>query len=124
MGSNCWESTDIDAVTNFFVSDVDSLLLHRGITHSIFTALIFGPLIGWLLWKHYKKREGMAFDWVLLITVNILFHLFLDTCTVYGTGLFTPFSNYRYAFDNIFVAESIVHFAITDSIRCTIDIKT
>lgn len=72
-GAIAGSAPDIDAVTNFFVSDVDSLLLHRGITHSIFTALIFGPLIGWLLWKHYKKREGMAFDWVLLITVNILF---------------------------------------------------
>jgi inner membrane protein len=34
-------------------------------------------------------------------------HDCLDTCTVYGTGLLTPFSEYRFSWDNIFVADPL-----------------
>ncbi|MBL0341717.1 MAG: metal-dependent hydrolase [Bacteroidetes bacterium] len=107
MGALAGSAPDIDAVMNFFISDVDALVMHRGITHSIFTALIFGPLFGWLLWRLYKKREGTFRSWTGLVTINIFFHLFLDTCTVYGTGLLTPFTEHRYAFDTIFVADPL-----------------
>lgn len=97
-------SPDIDGVTGFFVSDLDSIMMHRGITHSVFVALTMGPFLGWLLWKAYRK-VGSVQVWTALVTLNLLGHLFLDTCTVYGTGLFTPLTDYRYAFDNIFVAD-------------------
>ncbi|HMT29201.1 MAG TPA: metal-dependent hydrolase [Bacteroidia bacterium] len=106
-GALAANAPDIDAVTNFFISDVDALVTHRGITHSVFVAILMGPLLGWLLWRFNRMKEAPPGGWMLLVTVNIFFHLFLDTCTVYGTGLLTPFSDYRYAFDNIFVADPI-----------------
>jgi inner membrane protein len=76
FGAIAGSAPDIDAVLNFFVSDVDSLVMHRGITHSIFVALTIGPLLGWLLWKWFKKQEGTRSGWIALVTINILFHLF------------------------------------------------
>jgi inner membrane protein len=97
---------DMDGITGFFVSDLDSIMMHRGITHSVFVALLAGPLFGWLLWKGYHKIGSLQ-AWMALVTLNLFGHLFLDTCTVYGTGLFTPFTEYRFAFDNIFVADPL-----------------
>ncbi len=105
-GAVAGSAPDIDAILSFFVSDVDSLVMHRGITHSVFTALLVGPLWGWLFWR-LNKNIGFLVSWMLLFTSNILLHNFLDTCTVYGTGLLTPFTEYRFSFDNIFVADPL-----------------
>lgn len=105
-GAVAASAPDIDAVLSFFVSDIDSLVLHRGITHSLFVALLAGPLFAWLIWK-YHKSTGRLSSWIIMITSNIIGHDLLDTCTVYGTGLFTPFYDYRFSFDNIFVADPL-----------------
>lgn len=105
FGALAGNAPDVDALMNFFVSDVDSLVLHRGITHSVFVAALFGPLFGWLLNRHY--RHNLIWGWMALFTLNIWFHLFLDTCTMYGTGLLMPFSDERFAFNNIFVADPL-----------------
>jgi len=105
-GALAANAPDADAVLNFFVSDIDSLVLHRGLSHSIFTALLLSPFLGWLLWKMHKQQGKLA-SWIILITTNVLLHDFLDTCNVYGTGLFTPFTDHRFSFNNIFVADPV-----------------
>ena len=107
FGAIAGSAPDIDAVMNFFVSDIDSLVLHRGITHSVFTACLAGPLLGWAVWKYYKGEKGPLSLWMAMMFINILIHLFLDTATMYGTMLLSPFSDYRFAFDNIFVVDPL-----------------
>ncbi len=41
----------------------------------------------------------------LVFGLTMVSHLFLDTCTTYGTGLFEPFSKMRIALNNISVAD-------------------
>ena len=106
-GALAASAPDCDAVLNFMVSDVDSLVMHRGITHSVFVAMVAGPLAGYGLSRIYSGRSGSVIQWIMMITLALFSHLFLDTCTVYGTGLFTPFSDYRYSFDNIYVADPL-----------------
>jgi inner membrane protein len=106
-GALAASTPDIDALVNFVVTDIDSLLLHRAFTHSIFAALLAGPLWGWGLWKLYRENVSTKNTWMIMITLNILIHDLVDTCTVYGTGLFIPISDYRYSFDNIFVADPL-----------------
>lgn len=106
-GALAASAPDCDAVLNFLVSDVDSLVMHRGITHSVFVAMVAGPLAGFGLSRIYSGRSGTAMQWIMMITLALFSHLFLDTCTVYGTGLLTPFSDYRYSFDNIYVADPL-----------------
>ena len=98
---------DLDGIMNFIVSDAQSMLVHRGLSHSLFVAVLIGPLIGWLLSKLIKDQNKNTASWVLLVTVNILLHDLLDTCTMYGTGLLMPFSDYRFSWDNIFVADPV-----------------
>lgn len=50
----------------------------------------------------------------LVFFVTLVTHLFLDSCTTYGTGLFEPFSNQRIALNNISVAD--IFFTIPASI--------
>ncbi len=122
FGAVAANSPDIDAMVSFFVSDIDSLVMHRGITHSLFTAFIAGPLIGWGLWKVFKEK-GLVLSWMMLWTLNILLHDFLDTCTVYGTGLLTPFSEYRYSFDNIFVADPLYTLPLVISVSALLILR-
>lgn len=98
---------DVDAVLNFFVSDLEALLLHRGITHSLFMALIAGPLIGLGLWRYYRDKRGSTRAWMGMVTLNIVIHDLLDAATIYGTKLLLPFSDHRFSFDNIFVADPL-----------------
>jgi inner membrane protein len=105
IGAIAGNAPDIDALMNFFVSDLDALLWHRGITHSVFVAAVVGPLLGWLFW--FKSGKRFLPGWIALFTLNLWTHEFLDTCTMYGTALFMPFSDERYAFNNIFVVDPI-----------------
>ncbi|MFM7054209.1 MAG: metal-dependent hydrolase, partial [Bacteroidota bacterium] len=104
-GAIAGNAPDVDALMNFFVSEVDSLVLHRGITHSIFVSALVGPLLGWFLSRYHGRSNLLG--WILLFTVNLWVHEFLDTCTMYGTGLLMPFSDERFAFNNIFVVDPI-----------------
>ena len=105
IGALAGNGPDIDALMNFFVPDLDALLLHRGITHSVFVSALVGPLLGWWGWTKFGKKHWWC--WMAIFTLNFWVHEFLDTCTMYGTALFAPFTDQRYAFNNIFVADPV-----------------
>ncbi len=44
-------------------------------------------------------------EWYVMFFWGILTHWFIDACTAYGTQIFEPFSSYRIAFNNIFIAD-------------------
>lgn len=96
---------DIDVATRFWMNDPDAILAHRGFTHSILFAFILSPILSWLFTK-YNKNKGMLFrDWMKIFLSGMLLHIFFDSMTSYGTGLFEPFSHARISFNNIFVAD-------------------
>lgn len=98
---------DIDVFFAPFMHPVDALLCHRGITHSFLFVLVISPMLSWLFWKFDRKKLASLKDWSLLFFVNILSHPLLDSCTVYGTGLLEPFSNYRAQFTTLFIVEPV-----------------
>jgi inner membrane protein len=122
FGALAGNAPDLDALMNFFVSDVDALVLHRGITHSVFVAALVGPILGWSLNRYF--RHDFLREWMTLFTINILFHLFLDTCTMYGTGLLMPFSDERFAFNNIFVADPLYTIPLVFSVLFLLILKS
>lgn len=96
---------DVDVVLNFFISPVQNLLAHRGITHSIFLCAVFSFLFSWLLTKILKK-DGIGFKQsFVLIGSGLFLHILMDACTSYGTGWFEPFSNYRVSFNTLFIID-------------------
>ena len=103
---------DIDVVFTPFFTGIDRLLVHRGITHSIFFMLIISPLLGILFSKIKFKRQVDWKRWNILFLLGIGSHLLIDSFTAYGTGWFEPFSNYRVTFNNIFVADPFYTIAL------------
>lgn len=99
---------DLDVIGQFFMSDIDGLLFHRGFMHSIFFVFLIGPLISYIPYKIYlhKYIKITYFDWWLLIFSALITHPLLDGFTTWGTQLFWPF-NYRVAIKSIFVVDPL-----------------
>lgn len=101
---------DIDVLFSIQGDYFDQLVLHRGITHSLFFAPVAGPLLGALVWAWERRRApaggtpapgGSDRDrlrtWMLVVTLALLSHPLLDLLTPYGTQLLLPFSDARFA---------------------------
>src|SRR6185295_16373850 len=58
---------DIDVATSAWMTQADSLLAHRGFTHSILFAILFTVAASWLLRNIYTKRNFLFKDWLMLI---------------------------------------------------------
>lgn len=99
---------DIDVVISPFVSVDQSLLTHRGFTHSI----LFAILISILAAIYFRrKNQSLEFSgWLLLWGVGMFSHILIDSFTTYGTGWFEPFSHFRVSFNTIFVADPFLQF--------------
>ena len=48
---------DIDVIAALWLDPADNVLFHRGITHSIFTNLVFAIAFSWLI-SRYRKEPG------------------------------------------------------------------
>jgi inner membrane protein len=92
----CSVLPDLDSVGFLVGIPYESLLGHRGLTHSLPFALVLAscamPLAKWL-----DAKRGWAFAFVFLSTIS---HGLLDALTDDGLGVafFSPFSNQRFFF--------------------------
>ena len=87
------------------------LLLHRGITHSLFVAPLLGlvlALVGCSLWRaHTSGHWRFAKTW-LFMTAMVLLHIWLDCITTYGTMIFLPFSPMRVRLNAVFIIDLLL----------------
>lgn len=97
---------DLDVLTRYFVDTVTATEWHRGFSHSIFFAVLFSPIFGWLIYKIEHKSRATFVDWTWLMFWGLLTHPILDAFTTWGTQLFWPF-DLRLAFKNIFVIDPL-----------------
>lgn len=95
---------DLDVIAIPFLSNVEALSFHRGISHSIFFSVIAAPLFGWLLYRYYGEKAQLR-EWSLMVFLALITHIFIDACTSYGTQVFQPFSNYALSFNSIFIID-------------------
>ncbi|MEM9679797.1 MAG: metal-dependent hydrolase [Bacteroidota bacterium] len=104
---------DLDVVVGplLFNNEIEVLAFHRGFMHSILFAVLGTFLLGWLVHKLYDKGKRQDSttrgDWILLFFWALFTHPILDCFTPYGTQLFSPFSDYRVAFNTISVVDPI-----------------
>lgn len=98
---------DLDVLAAPFLDPISNLVFHRGFTHSFWFAFLMAPVLGFLLFQFYKKRspEVSYKDWTLLFFLSLFTHPLLDCFTTWGTQFFYPFSDYRVAFNTIFVVD-------------------
>lgn len=104
-GGICGTIPDLDVLANIWMGELDALVAHRGVTHSIAFSIVMAPIVGHLIHRMYKKNRGSPKEWSLLAFWALLTHPLLDCFTSWGTQLFYPFSNVRVAFNTIFVAD-------------------
>lgn len=96
---------DLDVVVGKFMSPVDSVLIHRGLSHSLLFFLALSPFSGKLITVIEKGKIGfrqasmMAF-WCLFT------HVLLDAFTTWGTQILWPLP-YRFALKTIFVIDPL-----------------
>lgn len=97
---------DLDVLTRYFVDTVTATEWHRGFSHSIFFAILFAPVFGWLIYKIERKSPANFIDWTWLMFWGLFTHPVLDAFTTWGTQLFWPF-DLHLAFKNIFVIDPL-----------------
>jgi inner membrane protein len=91
---------DVDVLSFGFGIKYGDMLGHRGLTHSLFAALVWGFLVVWCEFKevpHYSRKWWSLFAFYFVVTAS---HGVLDAFTNggLGVGFFIPFSSARYFF--------------------------
>ena len=99
LTATCAMLPDVDAIGFAFGVPYDSMLGHRGLTHSIAFALLIGFVVGMFAFGKQLARVGRL-RLVLYFSLVTLSHSLLDALTNGGLGvaLFAPFSSQRYFF--------------------------
>ncbi|MEE2785858.1 MAG: metal-dependent hydrolase [Myxococcota bacterium] len=108
---------DLDVIARPLGDEWQSLIWHRGATHSIWFGPVVGTLLGYGLWRFYERRRRQKTSdsddgnplgaWIGLFVLGLLTHPLLDVFTTYGTQLFAPFSDARYSLFAVGVIDPI-----------------
>jgi len=105
---------DLDIVVGQFMSPVDGVAIHRGLSHSLLFFALLSPILGWVIAKiehgkiGFRSASLMAF-WCLLT------HILLDLFTSWGTQVFWPLPD-RLALKTIFVIDPLYTFPLLISL--------
>ena len=90
---------------------LQTLLLHRGITHALAAAPFMGLLLAILarpLWR-YDTRNAWSFGgvWAFMMLL-VLLHIWLDALTTYGTLVWLPFSGERLRLNAVYIIDLLM----------------
>jgi inner membrane protein len=96
---------DIDFISTFWLTTPESLLAHRGFTHSILFALLIIPIFALTAEKIHRPHNIAFRTWLIFFATEVSVHLFIDGYNNYGVGWFEPFSHVRYSFNAVYVAD-------------------
>lgn len=107
LGAIAQSVPDIDSIAGFWLSEVDDIVAHRSLTHSILFAIVVSWFLSWLSCKIFQRNHVSMRTFLLLFSINIFTHLFIDTFNAYGTELLYPFSDTRFSFNLLFVADPL-----------------
>ena len=90
---------------------IQAMAFHRGIMHSIFfsilASLFLGSFFNFIFSRVSKLNTVSKSQWIKLFFLSLLTHSLLDCFTAYGTQLFSPFSDFRVAFNTISVVDPL-----------------
>lgn len=105
-GAICGTLPDLDTFYPF-ADAVSAFTYHRSVSHSLFVLSAIAPLIAWLILRIHPKERARARGWLLLVWLALLTHPLLDACTIYGTQLLWPLSDYPVAWSNVFIIDPV-----------------
>jgi inner membrane protein len=97
---------DMDLVLRPLFSTEFTLKYHRHLTNSVFLIVPVSLLFAWLFVRISGVRRFWTFFFICI--VELLAHTFLDLATSYGTMILSPFSDYRFALDWVFIIDLLL----------------
>ncbi len=108
IGALAGMAPDLDVLIRSATDPLLAIEFHRHFTHSLLfipigaliCSLVFFPLLG----KRWQLSFKTTYLWSL---IGYATHALLDACTSYGTQLFWPLSNQRYAWDFVSVVDPL-----------------
>jgi len=96
---------DLDIVLQLF-GDVPYLTHHRGSSHSVPGVIVSSAVIALILWLIFGgMAPGAIFVWTILGAVS---HIILDILNSYGAKILWPFSQKKYTFNLLVVADPVI----------------
>ena len=108
---------DLDVAAGWIAGRFSAWEHHRGFTHSLFFAPVAGPLIGWAITQAERFQAGTPPGetlgaerlqcWIWFSILALLTHPLLDVFTSYGTQIFWPLSQARYAVDAVAIIDPV-----------------
>ncbi len=105
FGGFCGLVPDLDLVVAL-VDPWADLVHHRAWSHALPVQLAAAPFFGWLGHRFGKKR-GSVRQWAHLAAWALVTHSLLDLFTSFGTQLWLPFTNHRYAWDGAAIVDLV-----------------
>jgi inner membrane protein len=103
----------IAGLTTGFFPDTDFVLglfnrqfyleYHRDFTHSLLLIPFYALLFSWIFVKISRRKHFWSFYKICLPV--LVSHVLLDLLTSYGTMIFSPFFEHRFAWDLIFIVD-------------------
>ena len=115
-------SPDLDVFIRSGEDPLFSLEYHRQFTHSLIF-IPFGALIVTVFTRLIFFKSLSFFENYIFAILGYATHGFLDACTSYGTLLMWPFSNERYAWNNISIIDPLLTIPILILLTFTIIFK-
>jgi inner membrane protein len=107
-GASAQVLPDIDTLPALFLPADQSLLIHRGLTHSFLFALIAGIFLAFTVQKIYNQA-GLSYTALLFFfCFQFTLHDLIDTCNSYGTGLLEPFRHQRFSINLLYVVDPLL----------------
>lgn len=83
---------------------LDYLVSHRGLSHSFLGVGVMAFVVAWIAQKIGVR--GTSYWQVYAASLfGFLTHIFFDLVTTFGTLVFAPFSDYRMAWDTLFIID-------------------
>lgn len=115
---------DLDVITSLWMPPAQSVLAHRGFTHSFLFVVLASPFLAGMV-KGLSRNQSMTlFRWMILFATELTVHLTIDSLTTYGTAWFEPFSHHRVSFNVIFVADPFYTFWMLVAVLVLLIIKS
>ncbi|MFN4197671.1 MAG: metal-dependent hydrolase [Flavobacterium sp.] len=96
---------DLDVIFGRWLSPIDVVAFHRGVSHSLLFFIVMAPLLGALI--HRWERPKLSFQrssWMVFLV--LLTHALLDLFTTWSTQFLWPLSQ-RFAWKTIFVIDPL-----------------
>ena len=94
---------DLDFVAGFF-GDLQYLMHHRGISHSVLMLPLWALLLSWLLAKILRAPGGWR-SLYGICAMGVGAHIAGDVITSYGTMVFAPLSDWRAVLGTTFIID-------------------